>query len=330
MQNPGEGDRDPLFRAFAARHLEIKFRKRRERIVVLDERALRRFSGFLGPDARLSDVTVPMIEDYIGLRLAKVSKRTVQMELMSLGNMFKRAEREDLIISNPVRRVEKPTPDRVEAVWLEPGEAARLLTEAHDIDGSPHSRAFRHRHPLFAAFLHTGGRWGEVVGLLAEDVDFERDQVHFRPNSFRRLKRDDHRRWVPLWPDLKRPLLGYLEATGRTEGLAVSIARGWDAQGYPGRPQGDVEAGEDRPASYTAHVQAHLRGHQASNARLRGAYQPLHGHARAGASIARSHRGHVRALAPRAGPQFRGPVPRGERGPLGPGEGLDCRHRRLI
>jgi integrase len=67
---------------------------------------------------------------------------------------------------------------------------------------------------VIATFLYTGGRHMEVVGLLIQDVDFTGGRIWFRPNKHRLLKRERHRREVPLWPPLRALLSAYLRRTG--------------------------------------------------------------------------------------------------------------------
>lgn len=68
-----------------------------------------------------------------------------------------------------------------------------------------------------AAFLLTGGRKSEVLGLEVEDVSFDRRTVTFRPNPYRRLKTRSSHRTVPLWPQLEEVLRPYV--FGRDEPL---------------------------------------------------------------------------------------------------------------
>ncbi len=46
------------------------------------------------------------------------------------------------------------------------------------------------------------------------DLDFEEGRVRFRHNRWRRLKKENHVRHVPLWPDLRRTLERYMERRG--------------------------------------------------------------------------------------------------------------------
>lgn len=211
---------DPLLREYGRRHLRIKADFRKAATVSRDELSLRHFVAFFGDDARLSDVDVERLTDYLAHRRTQpgsregttVSEQTLLNELNALSSLFKRAVAEDKAPVNPVRRLpEKPSPTRGEAEWLEPGEAARLIRAAGEEDADPHPRAFPHLRPLIATFLLTGGRKEEVLGMLAGDVDFDEGIVHIRPNRHRTLKKPSHRRHVPLWPQLREILTVYLD-----------------------------------------------------------------------------------------------------------------------
>ena len=64
--------------------------------------------------------------------------------------------------------------------------------------------------PLLATFLLTGGRKSELLGLEVDDVSFRLNKVFLRPNLWRRLKTKGSKRTVPLWPQLKSILEGYV------------------------------------------------------------------------------------------------------------------------
>ncbi len=82
----------------------------------------------------------------------------------------------------------------------------RQITEAARRSGL----ALPFSYPLLAAFLLTGGRRAEVLGLEVSDVSFDRKTVTFRPNTWRRLKTASSFRTVPLWPQLEEILRLYV------------------------------------------------------------------------------------------------------------------------
>lgn len=220
----GAGAEDPLLSEYAKRHLRIKADYRKASTVSRDELSLSHFVAYFGEDARLSEVDVPALTDYLAWRRRQpgaregetVSEQTMLNELHALSSLYKRAVAEEKAEVNPVRRLpEKPSPSCGEATWLEPGEAARLIRAAGEEDADAHPRAFPRLRALVATFLLTGGRKSEVFGLLRRDVDLEEGAVHFRPNRHRGLKRPSHRRRVPLWPQLRGILREYLDREPR-------------------------------------------------------------------------------------------------------------------
>ncbi len=212
---PGD-TRDPTVGEYARHHLAQKAHSRRAVTVESDERRLRMFLDFCRdhlklPNIRLSQVTVERLTKFVnwsrqqpGRRGKSKSGQTLQHEIHAISNLFKRAVREGKAVENPVHRLlEKPRIEREEAVYLEPGEAARLLEAAKQLDSAGHHLAIPFLHPLIATYLYTGGSPSEVLGLEVEDIDFDGGTVRIRPNEWRRLKRPWRKRSVPLWPDLR-------------------------------------------------------------------------------------------------------------------------------
>lgn len=218
-RNGGQKDVDPPLREYAREFLRRREEMGTVRTSTLKgyERHLRRLVEFLeaegGEGVRLSQVTVEHLRRYWRVRLKggelgpAVKKSTLRTELVSLGTMFKTAMKGGKASHNPVRELEKlPTPEPTEQEYLEVGEAARLIEAAREMVEDDRSRAGPYFHPLVATFLLTGGRRREVFGLLRRDVDFAHEEVHFRRNEHRRLKRPSHQRVLPLWPQLKEIL----------------------------------------------------------------------------------------------------------------------------
>jgi integrase len=178
-------------------------------------------------------------------RVSKVGTQSILLELHALSNLYKRAVAENVVEVNPVSRLpEKPRVEREEKVWLEIGEAARLLAAAGALDAGLHPRAIPYLRPILATFLLTGGRAQEVFGLETRDIDREGGIVHFRPNDWRRLKQNHHCRLVPLWPQLDQILQDYLERYERTTGLLFPASSGGmitDLRGSLGRALAEAE-----------------------------------------------------------------------------------------
>jgi integrase len=232
--------------AMAADDLTIKRQSRKYADTHLDavESRLHRVLGFLcaghaGGDRALESVTVDDVRALIAFlrtqpngRGGTMSDANVRHYLNALSGVFGRAQERNAVPSgyNPVASLrEKPTGDAVEAVWLEVGDAARLLDAARTYvapeDGTPFAYA------LVATFLLTGARESEVYGLELDDVSFERRRIAIRPNKWRRLKTKGSKRDVPLWPQLEEILRDYLRGPHRPTGdlLFPSFATGREA-----------------------------------------------------------------------------------------------------
>lgn len=148
-------------------------------------------------------------------RGGKLSAKTITDHLSSLSNLFRRARSEGCAPPgfNPVGDLmDRPSPKRKEAEWLEVHDAALFLEAARTYapPKDKHGIPGRQMHAMLATFLLTGGRKSEVLGLEVEDVSFDRKRVTFRPNERRRLKTRSSRRSVPLWPQLEEILREYV------------------------------------------------------------------------------------------------------------------------
>ena len=166
---------------------------------------------------------------------------TVRHYLNALSGLYGRAQ-EGLYVDpqyNPVALLqEKPTGNwKGEAAFLEVADAALLLEAARILDskerlqpGSDGNRvnAVRGLHAIVATFLLTGGRNSEVLGLDVDDVSFDRGLVRFRPNAHRGLKTQTSSRAVPIWPQLREILQGWMFGgeQPRTEGLLFPATSG--------------------------------------------------------------------------------------------------------
>jgi integrase len=150
-----------------------------------------------------------------------LSAGTARHYLNALSNLYRRARAERLVPSgyDPVGDLlEKPTARREEAKWLEVPEAALLVEAARTHVPKRSDLAVPFAYPLIAAFLLTGGRRAEVLGLEVGDVSFDRKTVTFRPNDWRRLKTATSLRSVPLWPQLEEILRAYVFGAGKHPG----------------------------------------------------------------------------------------------------------------
>lgn len=167
---------------------------------------------FFGEDRELASVRPSDVRTYVehlktlpNGRGGKLSSASQRHYLNSLSNLFRRAVAEEVVLQNPASAlVHKPTPEAKEADFLTAPEAALVLEAAKLYEPPEGQAATPHVLPLVAGFLLTGCRKSELLGLLVEDVSFDRKAIHVRPNEFRpSLKTRRSRRTVPLWPQLE-------------------------------------------------------------------------------------------------------------------------------
>ncbi len=136
------------------------------------------------------------------MQRAGLSGWTIGGTLTALSGLMRKAKRDGLIATNPVgelERDERPQIDSKEKRILDEAEMGKLLNAAG---------AFR---PLVAVGLFGGLRLAECLGLVWEDVDFERGfiRVRFQLDRQRQrvpLKTPESRRDVVLAPQLGQVL----------------------------------------------------------------------------------------------------------------------------
>lgn len=235
-------EKEATLEAFASHHLIAKDKagSASERWMKQTERLLEEACEFFGHETLLTSVSVQDVRrwsehlaDQPGRKSKKVSPGTVRHRLNVLSNLYRRAASEGYVPPgyNPVgAMMDKPTPKRREANWLEVHDAALLLESARlyqpAVDpvkpkhgGMISAKPNPHLYPILATFLLTGGRKSEVLGLEVDDVSFQRKTITFRPNEWRRLKTRTSHRPVPLWPQLEEILREYLLQREREGGL---------------------------------------------------------------------------------------------------------------
>ena len=146
------------FREYAAVYLEHA--KIHKRSWTSDVGRLARCSERFG-DRRLDEITSLELEQFRdGLLGGGRSRATVNRYRDLLSAVFKRALRDGLVSSNPVRTVGKFKEAGERLLWLTPEEETAIREAL-----APDLRL------LFTVSVHTGLRWGEQVGLRWKDVD---------------------------------------------------------------------------------------------------------------------------------------------------------------
>lgn len=181
-------------------------------------------------ETRLAALGVKDVQAYVEFlsqrdngRSGKLTGRTQLAYLVSLGNLYRRAQSESLVPPgyNPVASLlpeDKPKVRKLDRLEVLEIDDASLFLEAARLYKTPRENAIDCAYELVATFLLTGGREAEILGLLVSDIDLRRGTIHIRPNSYRRIKNDGSHREVPLWPQLREILTPYLERRAREGG----------------------------------------------------------------------------------------------------------------
>ncbi len=242
----------PTLREYEDRHVAVKedFRASSEERERRAFKQIRQFPKARNGDIRLDEITVEWCNDLRmwsrsrpGRKGKSLSKRTRQLEETALSGLLDLAVREGWMVANPMRALKRIKAKKPKIEWLERKECVNLLDAARQMDSNPHHYAVRYIETLLATFLLTGGRKGEVFGLLVGDIDFDNQCVHFRPNQYRGFKTDTSERDVPLWDELAALLVLHVANRSPTELLSRKREGGelQDLRGSLGRALTNAE-----------------------------------------------------------------------------------------
>ena len=154
----------PTFSEFSKEYLE--YAKQNKKSWDRDACALRVLLPFFG-SKNLSEITPFLVEKYKIVRKKTVSDRTINIELSLLRRMFNLATSWDKYDSNPINKVkfykEELTKERI----LSDKEESNLLNSSPE-----------HIKPILLTALNTGMRYGEIINLKWNNVDFESRYIH--------------------------------------------------------------------------------------------------------------------------------------------------------
>lgn len=199
-------DPNPLVRTFAK---EVHFPAKKGTVTAAainrEVRALKVVLRTTEANLRLRTITPIWLQEYVKARRAQDMKAsTILKELSALSELSKTAVEHGLLDSNPVRKMRrKPSPDRGERTFLENHQAGDLVVAARRHDAVVGNRATRFMEPLLCAMVVQGARNEEARGLLRRDIDLDEGRFHIRPNDYRGLKKQWHRRNLRLWPQTR-------------------------------------------------------------------------------------------------------------------------------
>ena len=197
----------PVLSAIAAsykRHLKAENKSPRTIFIYLDSVArLDRYLAAQGMPQEISGITREHVESFIADQLAIHKASTAAIRFRSLKTFWNWLVDEGEADSNVMARMRPPTIPEEPVPILTDGEISALLK----VTGGK-SFEDRRDHAIIRVFLDTGVRLGELVGLRAEDIDWDQ-QVLFVVGKGRRA------RACPFGARTARALDRYLRARGQ-------------------------------------------------------------------------------------------------------------------
>jgi integrase len=188
-----------LFKDFAKEYLEYskanKARSSYDRDVTIIQKHLVPVLG----DLMLSRITVKHVEDHKRQRLDAVAPSTVNRELNTLKNLFRKAVEWGYLTQSPTAEVKKIKTANQPFRFLS-GEEIELLLGACIATGNSHF------YGIVVTALNTGMRKGEILNLRWENVDMKRATIQVASGTDGHTKNYETRS-VPM----NRSLRAFLE-----------------------------------------------------------------------------------------------------------------------
>jgi integrase/recombinase XerC len=154
----------------------------------------------------MADVDYPVLRRFLAeLRARELKPRSVARKLSSLRSFFRYLQREGAIQKNPAALLVTPKLNKVLPHFLTEEEAVHLLeSPQEDISGELRDKA------LFETMYSSGIRVSELVGLSAQDIDFEGHMI----KVFGKGKKE---RIVPIGEKAIAAIRGYLAVRKKPE-----------------------------------------------------------------------------------------------------------------
>jgi site-specific recombinase XerD len=120
-----------------------------------------------------ADVTRRDIEGFVTARLAQVKPATVSADFRALQQFWKWMLQEDEIAVNPMIGLEAPIVPEQPVDVLDVDQLRALLDSCKGND-----LVSRRDTAIVRMLIDTGGRLGEIAGLMVEDIDFDAGVAH--------------------------------------------------------------------------------------------------------------------------------------------------------
>jgi integrase len=166
--------------------------KNRERTIQDDSKRIADFLSWASV-SRIKNIDEQLVKTYLTQRLdaEEINLNTANHIIANLKTFLNYAIRRNYIAANPLKALPKYRVDRLPPRFLSKSEVAGILAAARG----------EIIFPMIAAALYTGMRFGELLALKWEDVDFARDQIRVARSKSRTF------RVIPLHKDLKKILI---------------------------------------------------------------------------------------------------------------------------
>ena len=115
---------------------------------------------------QLDKITSEVVSKYRDGRLREVSNNTVRLELAFISVVFEQCAKEwGYKVINPVKQIRIPKPGKPRQRRLRPGEEEALLAACA-------ASSATYLHSLVVLAIETGMRFGELVSITWDNVDF--------------------------------------------------------------------------------------------------------------------------------------------------------------
>ena len=135
---------------------------------------------------QLDKITNEVVSKYRDGRLRQVSNNTVRLELAFISVVFEQCAKEwGYKVSNPIKQIRIPKPGKPRQRRLRPGEEEALLAACAESSAT-------YLHSLVVLAIETGMRFGELVSITWDNVDFAGRTIYL-PDT-----KNGHPRTVPL------------------------------------------------------------------------------------------------------------------------------------
>lgn len=184
---------------------KIRFKRGKKTILQYDKFNSKHFEPHFGK-LRIAYITSNNIDRFVSYLInSGLKPKSVNNVLTLLKQVFKYAFQEEIIRSNPSRKVEFVKEHQKEVKYFAEEEINSLLR----------TNRFDEIYPILVMALNTGMRIGEIFGLCWDCINFERNQILVKRTATRYELQDHSKtskiRYVPMNESVKNLLLGLMK-----------------------------------------------------------------------------------------------------------------------